>query len=419
LATAAEAERNVGPSTANALQPPPDEPLNQRSDSVAFRVGFDGRAFSSPARGVRRYAWELTRALLEEVPGLRIVALGLERQELAPPGVSLRSGPFTPSSNFGWSLVGLPWAAAGAELDLYHAPAYTAPLLGLRPRVVTVHDVSYARAPHDYPYKLDPLRQWFYRESATRADAVITDSEFSKSEIVTAYGIPDDRISVVPLGVGPPFRPAEEVDRLVPLPAGVAPRYTLHVGDLHVRRRPAFLLEAVLRTRLLHASLSDLQLVLVGRDHGCADALMRQAADAGAPDALQVLGVVPDPMLILLVQRAAAFLYASRYEGFGLPPLEAMACGTPVVAVQSASIGEVVGTGGLLLHERATAGEFAEAIGRVLLVPASAAELRGAGLARAAQLTWERTARKTLDVYESVTRGRRGASLPPAGLPRP
>ena len=392
--------------------------MNQRSGFPACRVGIDGRAFSSPARGVRRYAWELTRALLDEVPGLRIVALGLEKQELAPPGVELRSGRFTTSSNFGWSLVGLPRTAAGAELDLFHAPAYTAPLLGLRPRVVTVHDVSYARAPQDYPYKLDPLRQWFYRNSATRADAVITDSEFSKSEIVSAYGIPDDRISVVPLGVGPPFRPADETGRLAPLPAAIAPRYALHVGDLHVRRRPAFLLEAVLRARLLHTTLSDLQLVFVGRDHGCADALMRQAAAAGAPDALQVLGIVPDPMLILLVQRAATFLYASRYEGFGLPVLEAMACGTPVVALQSASIGEVVGTGGLLLHQSATANEFAEALGRVLLVPAAAAELRGAGLARAAQLTWQRTARKTLEVYESVMRGHGDTRSPPAGHPR-
>jgi glycosyltransferase involved in cell wall biosynthesis len=370
-------------------------------------VGFDGRAFSSPARGVRRYAWELTRALLDEAPGVRIVALGLERQELAPPGVVLRSSRVTLPSNFGWSLAGLPWAAAGAALDVFHAPAYTAPLFGLRPRVVTVHDVSYARAPRDYPYKLDPLRQWFYRESAVRADAVITDSEFSRSEIVTAYGIPGERIRVVPLGVGAPFRPAGSEERQTPLPPGVAERYVLHVGDLHVRRQPALLLEAVLRTRLLHPSLSDLQLVLVGRDHGCADALMRRAAGAGASDALQVLGVVPDSLLVLLVQRAAAFLYASRYEGFGLPPLEAMACGTPVVALRSASVGEVVGTGGLLLDDTASAAAFAEAIGRVLLVPGIADELRDAGLARAAQLTWARTARQTLDVYESAAWGRR------------
>jgi glycosyltransferase involved in cell wall biosynthesis len=351
---------------------------------------------------VRRYTSELARALVRHAPHVEVFAIGLADPLAAPAGVLDRRPRFTLPSNLGWSLVGLPLSAWGTALDVFHAPAYTAPLVGLRPLVVTLHDVSYARAPQDYPYRQDAVRQWFYRRSAMRADAIITDSSFSQSEIVAAFGVPAERVTVVPLGVGDEFRPAAGDEAPHALPAGVRSPYVLHVGDVHGRRRPALLLDAVLQARSRFARLRGLQLVLAGRDHGFAETLRHHAAEAGAADAVLLTGTVSAEALLDLLQHASAFVYASRYEGFGLPLLEAMACGTPVVAVRAASVEEVLGDAALLLNREADAASIAEALGAVLTAPGRAAGMRRAGLARAAHFTWGRTALETISVYERV-----------------
>jgi glycosyltransferase involved in cell wall biosynthesis len=293
----------------------------------------------------------------------------------------------------------LPASARGERFDVFHAPAYTAPLVGLRPRVVTVHDVSYARQPGDYPYRRDRVRRWFYRASALGADAIVTDSEFSRDEIAAAYGMDPGRITVVPLGVGQPFRPREAA-RAAPLDA--RDPFVVHVGDLHPRRRVGLLLDAVLRARTLAPSLAALRLVAVGRDHDMVPALVAKAAAAGAPDAIVAPGVISEPELVALLQNADALVYASRYEGFGLPLLEAMACGCPVVAMRAASIEEVVGDSGLLLPPSATPADMAEALAHVITTPSAARELREGGLTRAARFSWARTAEATLAVYDRV-----------------
>jgi glycosyltransferase involved in cell wall biosynthesis len=376
--------------------------MNGSARARSLRIGIDGRAFTSVAAGVRRYTWELARGLVREAPDAEVVAIGLDDPTAAPPGILARPPGFTLPSNLGWSLIGLPLSARGTTLDVFHAPAYTAPLAGLRPLVLTVHDVSYARAPEDYPYRHDAARQWFYRRSALAADAIITDSSFSQSEIVAAFGVPADRVTVVPLGVAEEFRPAERDASPDALPPGVRLPYVLHVGDVHERRRPALLLDAVLRARNQHPQLRGLQLVFAGRDHDFGDRLRQRAIAEGAADAIRVAGTVSATSLLALFQHASAFVYASRYEGFGLPLLEAMACGTPVVAIRAASVEEVVGGAGLLLDRDAGAGSLAEALGSVLISADRSAELRRAGLARAAYFTWERTARATLSVYRRV-----------------
>jgi glycosyltransferase involved in cell wall biosynthesis len=375
--------------------------VGRRQERRALRVGLDGRAFASPAGGVRRYVWELTQALLAEGTGLEIVAVGLPSPGMAPAGVAGRRPLPVLRSNLGWAMAGLPLSARGERLDVFHAPAYTSPLVGLRPRVLTLHDVSYARHPEYYPYKRDRLRRWFYRQCAVTADAILTDSHFSRAEIAAAYGIPESRITVVPLGVGRPFEPGP----LSSLPSPVSGRFVLHVGDLHPRRQPAVLLDAVLRLRAQEPRLRDLRLVLAGRDHGLVEGLQKRAADAGAPEALITTGPVSEPVLVALLQHASVFAYASRYEGFGLPLLEAMACGAPVVAVRAASVEEVVASAAVLLEPTAGAQVFADALARVLIVPGAAEKLRQAGFARAAAFTWQRTASQTLEVYHRVAAG--------------
>lgn len=376
-------------------------------DARRLRVGFDGRALASPAAGVRRYLAELLRALAALQADVDLVAIGAPDDVALPAGVANVRAPLRPPTNLGWTQVAVPLAARRARLDVYHAPAYTAPLWGVGPLVVTIHDASYARHPEWYPYRRDPFRMAFYRRSALAADAVITDSEFSRAEIAAAYGLSPERIAVIPLGVGKPFSPAGPAEA-VSLPKGLARPFLLHVGDLHPRRNLATALAATLAVRGRRPDLRSLRLVLVGIDRGSGDGLVAQAAASGQPDVLALLGDVNDDSLVELYRGAAALIYPSRYEGFGLPLIEAMACGTPIVAARAGSIPEVVGDAGLLIDPDDGRG-FADAIEAVLTGTQLSGTLRGLAIERAASFTWSEAAARTLDVY------RRAAA---AGVPQ-
>ncbi len=368
--------------------------------SNVLRIGFDGRALASPAGGIRRYTAELFGAIGRLDAGIDLVAIGVPRDTAPPRGVSSVPGSFHVPTNLGWTTTGLALAARRSRLDLYHAPAYTAPPWGVRPLVVTIHDVSYARHPEWYPYRRDCLRRAFYRRSALAADLVITDSEFSRREIRAAYGLDDDRIATVPLGVGAPFGPARP-DTTTSVPGGTRRPYVLHVGDLHRRRNLRVGLAAVLTLRARRAELRSLQFVLVGpvrKAQGVGQELREAAAEAGQPDALSFIEAPTDEALATLYRAAGAFVYPSRYEGFGLPVLEAMACGIPVVAARAGAIPEVVDSAGLLVEPDDVRG-FAEALEAVLLEQNLAARFREASLRRAAQFTWQKTADGTVSAY--------------------
>jgi glycosyltransferase involved in cell wall biosynthesis len=361
-----------------------------------LRVGLDGRVFSSPAAGVRRYVNGLVPALRALNAPLDLVILGGAPRDL-PAGLAHVAEPRHPPTNLGWTLVGLPLAARRARVQLLHSPAYTAPV-GIRtPVVVTIHDVSYERRPEWYPYRRDRLRRAFYRASARSAARVLTDSAFSAAEIHAAYGIALDRIAVVPLGVVPRFAEGAAVASDVPVP------FVLHVGDLHPRRNLTVVLDAVLALRRRGGAAAGLALVLAGVDHGLVAPLQAQAMAAGAPGALAALGVVSDARLDALYRDAVALVYPSLYEGFGLPVLEAMSRGTPVVAVRASSVPEVLGDAGVLLDPGDAAGWVAS-LDAIIEQPDRRAALAAAGRTRAAGFTWERTARETYEVYLRAAR---------------
>jgi glycosyltransferase involved in cell wall biosynthesis len=339
---------------------------------------------------VRRYTRELFEAMRRVAPDADITAVGADRDAILPAGVGRVDAHALLPTNLGWNLTALPLAVRRFPYDVFHAPAYGAPLWGVRPLVVTLHDVSYARVPEWYPHHSDPIRRSFYRSSARRADRILTDSSFSRDEIVAAFGVDPARIDVVPLGVGPQFSPDARVAR---------EPFVLHVGDLHARRNLSMLLDAVLWLRRTDSRCARLRLVLAGADRGLLQRLQRQAA--AAAEALVHIERAGDVELVGLYRRARVFAYPSRYEGFGLPLLEAMACETPVIAANAASVPEVVGAAAILLPVDDGAA-WRHALTAVLTDAPLAADLAGRGRLRARQFTWDRTATGTMACYRKL-----------------
>jgi len=288
----------------------------------------------------------------------------------------------------------LPRSSSRAGVDVLHALSYTAPFHAAMPVVVTVHDVSYARHPEWYPHERDAIRRFYYRFSAQRADAVITPSHFSASEIQAAYGIGADRVSVVPMAVEPTGPEAGDAE--APLPDGVLEPFALHVGDIHARRSPDVVLRAL--ARVAERGGPALPLVLAGVDRGEVAALSSQA-----PGRVVALGTVDEGVLATLYRSATLLVYPSRYEGFGFPLIEAMAAGLPVVASNAASLPEVAGDAALLVDPEDMDG-WADAVTRLLHDAALRNDLIVRGRVRAAEFTWGRTARLTADVYRRLVR---------------
>ena len=365
-----------------------------------LRVGIDGRAFASPAAGIRRYVVGLVRALLALGEPLEVVALGGRGGSMLPAGTGHVDEPPHPPTTLGWTLVGLPRAARRAGVDVIHAPAYTAPFWAHVPTVLTIHDVSYELHPEWYPYRRDWMRRAFYRYSAHAAAHILTVSAFSASEIAAAYRIPVERITVAHPGVDEGFSARTGREPAL-LPAGVRAPYLLHVGDLHERRNLMLLVDALVDARRRLGAVPAPMLALVGVDVGVADRLRALAAAAGAGGAVVHIGNVSEAQLRALYGSATAFVYPSQYEGFGLPLVEAMASGTPVIASTAASIPEVLGDAGLLVAPLDRPG-WTDAIVRVVDDGALRLRMREAGIQRAAHFTWARTARVTLDVYRRV-----------------
>jgi glycosyltransferase involved in cell wall biosynthesis len=287
------------------------------------------------------------------------------------------------------------------RLDTLHVQ-YVGPPWHRGARIVTLHDLAFLRIPESFPTAQKWRLRWLVPANARRAAAVIVGSEYSKREIQATYGIPPERISVIGDAPDPRFRPVRDAPVLAELQQrlGIRGRYLLSVGRLNPRKNVLGLLQAFerLRPRLRE----PLQLVIAGQRDFRTDRL--EAAIVASPWRADVVraGYVSDDDLPALYSGAAVFVFPSFLEGFGLPPLEAMACGTPVVCSNATSLPEVVGDAGLLVHPGSVEA-MAEALLRILSEPDLRATLASRALQRAAQFSWRAAAQQTRDVYRRVS----------------
>jgi len=287
---------------------------------------------------------------------------------------------------------------------VYHSPNYFLPPYD-GPSVSTVHDLSIYRYPETHPAASRRLFERAFERSLRRADALITDSEAVRQELINNFSVAPSRVTAVPLGVDEAFKPlaAGVVQHTLANYGLSAGRYTLSVATLEPRKKLDSLVRAYGE---LPAALRDtLPLVLTGAP-GWLDGPIRSAIDRGRSQGwLRYLGYVPQADLPAVYAGARGLAMISIYEGFGLPVLEAMACGVPVLTSNVSSLPEVAGGAALLVDPDDVPG-VTQQLERLLTDEAWRVSAAASGLRRARSLTWERCAKRTADVYQAVLTAR-------------
>ena len=354
-------------------------------------------AESYRSAGISWYIQNLLRHLPEADAEIRFTAFLGERRYSGPAGLYLRFSRLPthhPMARIFWEQLIQPWALREAGVDLVHAMALVGPVASRRPLVVTIHDLSFLAFPQNFQRLKRLYLQVFTRLSVQRARRVIAISENTKRDVVQQYGISPAKVDMIHYGLDSIFR-VQAPEEVAGFRArqGLPPHFILFVGTLEPRKNIVRLVEAYARMPKGRPPL-----VLVGGKGWLYDEIYARVEALDLVDEVHFVGYVPATELPQWYNAADLFVYPSLYEGFGLPPLEAMACGTPVVTSGISSLPEVVGQAGLLVDPGDTDG-LSAAMTRVTGDRNLQREMRTAGLAQAETFSWKKAARRTIDCY--------------------
>jgi glycosyltransferase involved in cell wall biosynthesis len=289
-------------------------------------------------------------------------------------------------------------------VDLLHVQ-FTAPPFCPCPVVVSIHDLSFEHLPQTFNRRSRTQLRLTVRHSARRAARILSLSEHTRRDIIETYGIAAERIEAIPLAAPDHFAPVQDNRELqrVRHNYGIEGDYILSVGSIQPRKNLGRLIRAYASLRGEQSADTLPKLVLVGKCAWLYDETLRAIEETGIKEAVILTGYVPETELPALYSGAVCFVYPSYFEGFGLPPLEAMKCGTPVIVGNRTSLPEVVGDAALTV-DPFDIDAIAAAMKRVLKDSELQKELSLKGQQRASAFDWRTTARKTLKVYEEVAR---------------
>ncbi|MCM2332711.1 MAG: glycosyltransferase family 4 protein [Anaeromyxobacteraceae bacterium] len=367
-----------------------------------MHLGFDAKRAFQNTTGLGNYARDVLRILAERRPGHRYVAYGprLVAGKL-PAGVEARGpdgavGRALPSV---WRVAGLAGQLRRDGVELFHGLSNELPMglagSGVR-TVVTIHDLIFERFPELYPAIDRRIYAWKFRRAAERADLVVAISEQTKADLVERYAIPPGRIRVVYQGCHPAFqRPPEPgSDEAVAARLGLPERFLLSVGTIERRKNVGLAVRAL-------PGLPGVPLLLVGRETPYADEVRAEARRLGVEGRLRFLSGLSMAELAALYRRCAAFVYPSIFEGFGIPIIEALFAGAPVVTTEGGVFPEAGGPGSAYVRPDDVDG-MRDALAAILGDEGRRARMRDAGRAFAARFTDEAIAAGLSGVYQEV-----------------
>lgn len=377
-----------------------------------MRIGINGRFLAAKRTGVQRAAYNLIRAIVSVDRANEYLLFAPEDQVDNPdwkyPNVSVIPSSLREGDTFRnhiWEQFTLPRLAQRHNVDLLHSPANLAPLLYSGKSIVHIHDLCFVVNPQWYSFSFRTLYNFFIPRLARRAAKVITNSNNSRNDLLQFCDLAAERVSYVYWAVDELF--TQELPPDEP-PTGFEPLsdYILYVGSLEPRKNIGTLLEAYEELRSKNPDVRT-KLVLIGGESPLF-AEVRLKVKQFKEDVL-FKGFVSDRLLRDYYRHARLVVYPSLYEGFGLPPLEAMASGVPVVTTMTSSIPEVVGDAALMVSPY-DVGQLAETMGRVLSDPELSATLIARGKEQVRKFNWYRVARNTLAVYYEVANTTKGGA---------
>jgi glycosyltransferase involved in cell wall biosynthesis len=393
-----------------------------------MHIAIDGRVITDHFPGIGRYVYHLVDALARIAPDDAFSLLHTREQIHTPERVHTpdrihTTGRITPRYDLAtlatypnvrlipvdapvFSLSAqwrVPRALRAARADVFHATYWVGAYRPGVPTVLSLYDLIGARVPGSVPGPRRWALDLAVRLALRNARHVLTLSEASKRDLVAVARVPEESVTVTHLAADARFRPADAaVVAELRTRLGLPSRYVLYVGINKPHKNLMTLVDAWGRVAEDHPEIAaSTELVIAGAWDPRYPEVRARAESLPAAARTRFIGPVAESDLPTLYSGAAVFAFPSRYEGFGLPPLEAMACGTPVVAADTTSLPEVVGDAGRLVDPDDVAG-WAAALAEILADGALAADLGARGRARAAGFTWEATARRTWEVYRRV-----------------
>ncbi|MDW8325557.1 MAG: glycosyltransferase family 1 protein [Anaerolineales bacterium] len=384
-----------------------------------MRLGLDVTAAVAQGAGIGRYTRELLRALAAADPDNHYRLFFASRTcphplPPLPPNFRVTALPIHDiwlARLWHRARLPLPVETFIGPVDVFHSPDFTLPPVRRGTRtLLTVHDLSFVRDPGSAPPGLLAYLNAVVPRSVARADHVLADSQATKNDLIELYRVPAEKVTVLYSGVEANFRPVTDAAQLAAVRAryglGEAP-FILAVGTLQPRKNYVRLLQAFAAVAS-QSPISDLQLVIAGGKGWLFDSIFAEVERLGLKQRVRFPGFVADGDLPALYSAARVLAYPSLYEGFGLPMLEAMACGTPVVASTASCLPEVAGDAALLVPPTDVPA-LAEALGRATADEAVRAELIARGFARARAFTWSKSAEQLLALYHRLYQDRESA----------